>query len=287
VSAFRRYLPLTKPVVVLLLLCTTIMTMLFAAGEFPPWPVILATIVGGALAAGGANAINCYFDRDIDPVMSRTRRRATADGSVLPSHALAFGIVLCVLSVLILALFVNPLTAALALAGIVFYVVVYTLFLKRSTIHNIVIGGAAGSIPPLVGWAAATGRIDLAAWYLFAIIFFWTPPHFWALALMTKRDYAAAGVPMLPVVRGDEETRRQILLYAILMLPVTMLLFGGRTMGWIYLAVAVLTGLLFVWYAVRLYRERTAKRARSLFVYSNNYLALLFVAMLADRLLLA
>ncbi|GIW05708.1 MAG: hypothetical protein KatS3mg060_0513 [Dehalococcoidia bacterium] len=282
----RRYLPLTKPVVVLLLLCTTVMTMLFAAGEFPPWPVIVATIVGGAFAAGGANAINCYFDRDIDPVMARTRRRPTASGAVPPHRALWFGVALVALAVLMLGLFVNWLTALLALSGALFYVLVYTLLLKRSTIHNIVIGGAAGSIPPLVGWAAATGRLDLPAWYLFAIIFFWTPPHFWALALMAKRDYAAAGVPMLPVVRGDDETRRQILLYAILMLPVTMLLFGGGAMGWIYLAVAVLATLLFIWYAVLLYRDKTARRARSLFTYSNNYLALLFVAMLADRLLL-
>lgn len=285
-NAVRRYLPLTKPIVVLLLLCTTMMTMLFAAGEFPPWTVILATFVGGAMAAGGANAINCYFDRDIDPVMARTRRRATAAGTVPAQNALLLGLTLIALSFVILGLFVNWLTALLALSGAAFYVLIYTLFLKRSTIHNIVIGGAAGSIPPLVGWAAATGRVDLPAWYLFAIIFFWTPPHFWALALMTKRDYAAAGVPMLPVVRGDDETRRQILLYAILMLPVTMLLFGGGAMGWVYLVVAVLSTLWFVWYAILLFRDKTARRARSLFTYSNNYLALLFIAMLADRLLL-
>jgi protoheme IX farnesyltransferase len=282
----RRYLPLTKPIVVLLLLCTTIMTMLFAAGEVPQWPVIVATIVGGALAAGGANAINCFFDRDIDAVMARTRRRPTASGAVAPERALWFGITLVALAVLILGMAVNWLTALLALSGALFYVVVYTLFLKRATIHNIVIGGAAGSVPPLVGWAAATGRVDLPAWYLFAIIFFWTPPHFWALALMAKRDYAAAGVPMLPVVRGDDETRRQILLYAILMLPVTMLLFGGGAMGWIYLAAAVLLTLVFIGYAVLLYRDKTARRARSLFTYSNNYLALLFAAMVADRLIL-
>jgi protoheme IX farnesyltransferase len=281
-----RYLPLTKPIVVLLLLCTTIMTMLFAAGAFPSWPVILATIVGGALAAGGANAINCFFDRDIDLVMARTKRRPTATGSVPPQRALLFGVALVTLAVLILAVFVNGLTALLALSGALFYVVVYTLLLKRSTVHNIVIGGAAGAIPPLVGWAAATGRIDLPAWYLFAIIFFWTPPHFWALALIAKRDYAAAGVPMLPVVRGDDETRWQILLYSILLLPVTMLLFGGGAMSWLYLAVAVLATLVFIWYALLLYRDKTARRARSLFTYSNSYLALLFVAMLADRLIL-
>ena len=282
----RRYFLLTKPVVVLLLLCTTVLTMLFAAGEVPPWPVVLATIIGGGLAAGGANVLNCYFDRDIDAVMARTRRRASANGSLPPRRVLAFGLTLLVLATVILAGFVNGLAALLALAGAAFYLLVYTLLLKRTTVQNIVIGGAAGSVPPLVGWAAATGRLDLPAWYLFAIIFFWTPPHFWALALLTKRDYAAAGVPMLPVVHGEEETRRQILLYAILMLPVTLLLFGGGMMGWLYLLVAVLTTLVLIWYAWRLYRERSPRWARGLFSYSNAYLALLFGAMLADRLLL-
>lgn len=281
----RRYLPLTKPVVVLLLLCTTVMTMLFAAGELPSWPTILATIIGGAFAAGGANAVNCFFDRDIDSLMARTRRRPTASGVVAPNRALGFGLALIALAVLLLGVAVNWLTALLGLSGALLYIVVYTLLLKRATIHNIVIGGAAGAIPPLVGWAAATGRVDLPAWYLFAIIFFWTPPHFWALALMTKRDYAAAGVPMLPVVRGDDETRRQIVLYAILLLPVTMLLFGGGTMGWLYLTAAVLLTVVFIWYAVMLYREKTTRRARTLFTYSNNYLALLFAAMAVDRLL--
>ncbi|MCS6800905.1 MAG: heme o synthase [Chloroflexota bacterium] len=281
----RRYLPLTKPVVVLLLLCTTVMTMLFAAGELPSWPTILATIIGGAFAAGGANAVNCFFDRDIDSLMARTRRRPTASGVVAPNRALGFGLALIALAVLLLGVAVNWLTALLGLSGALLYIVVYTLLLKRATIHNIVIGGAAGAIPPLVGWAAATGRVDLPAWYLFAIIFFWTPPHFWALALMTKRDYAAAGVPMLPVVRGDDETRRQIVLYAILLLPVTMLLFGGGTMGWLYLTAAVLLTVVFIWYAVMLYREKTTRRARALFTYSNNYLALLFAAMAVDRLL--
>ncbi len=283
----RNYFLLTKPIIVLLLLATTITTMLFAAGGPPPLTIVLATIVGGALAAGGANAINCSFDHDIDPLMARTRRRPTVSGAVQPSRAAIFGIALGVISFVLLAVFVNLLSAILAVAGLLFYVLFYTMYLKRATIHNIVIGGAAGSIPPLVGWAAATGRLDLTAWYLFAIVFFWTPPHFWALALLTKKEYAAAGVPMLPVIRGDNETRRQILLYSVLMLPVTMLLYGGQSMGLVYLACAVVLGLLFVWYAYRLYVEHTARRARALFVFSNNYLALLFVAMVVDRLFFA
>ncbi|MCS7003224.1 MAG: heme o synthase, partial [Dehalococcoidia bacterium] len=272
-------------IVVLLLLTTTVATMFFAAEAPLSAVVIVATIVGGALAAGGANAINCYLDRDIDPLMARTRRRPVVTGQVPPRHALFFGVGCGVASFALLAVLVNLLTAVMALIGLLSYVFLYTLVLKRATIHNIVIGGVAGAIPPLVGWTAATGRLDFAAWYLFAIIFFWTPPHFWALALMTKSDYAAANIPMLPVVRGEEETRRQILLYAILMLPVTVLPYGGGIVGELYLIAGVALGLVFVWRAVTLYRQRTARSARALFSFSNTHLALLFVALVADRLI--
>lgn len=277
------YLNLTKPRIIVLLLITTLAGMIIAQRGLPPWGLILATMVGGAFAAGGANAINCYIDRDIDLLMHRTQKRALPRGRVAPRQALLFGLVLGGLSFILLAIFANLLTAVLALSGLLFYVLIYTGILKRSTPQNIVIGGAAGAMPPMVGWAAVTGRVDLPALYLFAVIFFWTPTHFWALSLLTSQDYARANVPMLPLVMGEGETRRQILLYSILLVAVTTLLVCGRAMGLFYLAAALILGAGLIYYAIRLLRDGTRQRARQLFVYSNLYLALLFLAMALDR----
>lgn len=277
------YLNLTKPRIIVLLLITTLGGMVIAQRGLPPWGLVLATMIGGACAAGGANAINCYIDRDIDQLMHRTQKRALPRGQVAPGHALVFGLALGVLSFIILTIFANLVSAVLALAGLLFYVLVYTGILKRSTPQNIVIGGAAGAMPPMVGWAAVTGRVDLPALYLFAVIFFWTPTHFWALSLLTSQDYARANVPMLPLVLGEGETRRQILLYSILLVAVTLLLVCGRAMGLFYLAAALILGAGLIYYSIRLLRDGTRLRARQLFVYSNAYLALLFFAMALDR----
>jgi protoheme IX farnesyltransferase len=241
-------------------------------------------MLGGAMSAGAANAINCYLDRDIDGLMERTReRRAIPSGRLSPAHALRFGVVLAVLSVLELALLVNPLAAALSLAALLFYVFVYTGWLKRSTPSNIVIGGAAGAFPPLVGWAAVTGQVGLLAVYLFAIVFFWTPPHFWALALLLKREYGQAGVPMMPLVRGDDETRHQILLYTILLVTLTLVIVPLGLLGALYLVAALVLGGLFLYYALSLLREGSPAAATRLFKYSMVYLALLFTAVVVDR----
>jgi protoheme IX farnesyltransferase len=279
----KAYVNLTKPRIIVLLLITTFGGMVVAARTIPPLDLIIATLVGGAFAAGGANAINCYIDRDIDQLMHRTRSRSLPAGRVAPRNALLYGLILGVLSFAILAIFANLLTAVLAQAGLLFYVLVYTGYLKRSTPQNIVIGGAAGAMPPLVGWVAVTGQIDLFALYLFAIIFFWTPPHFWALSLLTSQDYARANVPMLPLVFGEGETRRQIFLYSLLLVAVTMVVYSGRAVGWIYLLAALTLGGGLLFYALRLLRNGTPRHARQLFTYTNAYLALLFLAMAADR----
>jgi protoheme IX farnesyltransferase len=257
--------------------------MAMAQRGMPAWTLLVATLAGGALAAGSANAINCYWDRDIDRIMSRTKNRALPAGRVPPTHALIFGVALGALAFAVLALWVNLLSAALALAAILFYVLVYTAWLKRTSMQNIVIGGAAGAVPVLVGWAAVTDRIDLAAIWLFLIVFLWTPPHFWALALLLKKDYARANVPMLPVVVGEHETKRQILLYSLLLLAATLVLFSMQAMGYFYLAAALALGGGLLFLAVRLLREQTLRYARTLFWYSNLYLALLFAAMVIDR----
>jgi protoheme IX farnesyltransferase len=235
--------------------------------------------------AGGANAIHMWFDRDIDVVMSRTKARPVAMGRLAPAAALAFGLGLGALSFAIFWKFVNPLSAWLALAGLLFYVFVYTLWLKRSTPQNIVIGGAAGAFPPLVGWAAVTGQIDLAALYLFAIIFYWTPPHFWALALIKKDDYARAGVPMMPVVQGPRRTKVQMLAYTIMLVPLTILPWLSGTQGALYAITAVLLGARLLWYCLQLLKqsETTTPLAWKMYKYSLAYLALLFVAMGVDR----
>jgi protoheme IX farnesyltransferase len=280
------YVALTKPGIMTLLLTTTLGAMLIAARGFPPFWLVAVTMLGGALAAGGANALNCFIDRDIDAQMARTRNRAVAAGRVSPDAALAFGMTLTVASVLILGVMVNWTAAALALAGNLFYVFVYTKWLKRATPYNIVIGGAAGAAPPLVGWAAVTGDLTPLAWGLFAIIFAWTPPHFWALALLKQGDYTRASVPMLPVVSGEAETRRQIVIYtvglALLCLALTPL-----GLGPIYLGSALVLNGIFLWFAIRLYVQPSKRVARQMFFFSLWYLALLFAAAVIDRIVIS
>jgi heme o synthase len=276
------YLLLTKPRIIELLLVTTVPTMFIAARGVPsPW-LVAATLAGGALSAASANVINCYLDRDIDALMRRTARRPLPAHRVDPADALRFGLVLGVAGFVWLWATVNLLSAALATAAILFYVFVYTIGLKRRSTQNIVIGGAAGAVPVLVGWSAVTGRVDLPALVLFAIIFYWTPPHFWALSLRYADDYAAAGVPMLPVVRGARETSTQILYYTVLLVAVTLLLYPAGRMGTVYLAAAVALGGAFIWRALELRRDLTGTRAIRLFSFSNQYLALLFGAMALD-----
>jgi heme o synthase len=285
-DTLRAYVALTKPRIIELLLVTTVPTMVLAQRGIPsPW-LMAAVVLGGALAAGGANAINQYIDRDIDDLMRRTRHRPLPQHAVSPRSALAFGVILSVASFAWLTLTVNLLSALLAASAIGFYVFVYTLWLKRSTPQNIVIGGAAGCVPVLVAWAAVTGTVGVPALVLFAIVFYWTPPHFWALALRFQGDYAAAKVPMMPVVRGEAETARQIVLYSLLLVAVSLLLFPAAEMGLIYLGAAVLLGAAFVWYAVRVLRNASDGRAAiGLFRYSISYLTLLFVAVAVDSLL--
>ena len=278
------YVALTKPRIIELLLITTVPAMVLAAKGFPPLTLIAWTLIGGSLAAGSANAINCYIDRDIDVVMTRTRRRPLPAHQVEPVNAVVFGIVLGVISFAILGYFVNLLSAFLALLAIAFYVVVYTLMLKRTTPQNIVIGGAAGALPPVIGWAAVTGRVEIPALLLFAVVFYWTPPHFWALALRISRDYASARIPMLPVVSGVAETGRQILLYTILLVAVSLILWAVARMGAIYLGAAVVLGAVFLWQAIRLWREGTGAGAIRLYKYSITYLTLLFLAIAVDAL---
>jgi protoheme IX farnesyltransferase len=274
------YLELTKPKVQSLLLLTTIATM-YVAGD-PSVLLVALTCLGGYLSAGGAGAVNHWFDRDIDARMARTATRPIPAGRIAPRAALTFGCVLAALSFLELSLTVNVLAASLSLAGFLGYVLVYTVWLKRRTPQNIVIGGAAGAVPPLVGWAAVTGSVSGTAVLLFFIVFFWTPPHFWALSLLMKDEYAKVGVPMLPVVRGETETRRQILLYAVLLYAVTQLPFCAGGFGGIYLAASLVLGLGFIAGAVRLYRRADRRSALQLYLFSLVYLALLFCAMVLD-----
>jgi protoheme IX farnesyltransferase len=285
-AAVSDYVALTKPRIIVLLLVTTATTMVVAGGRAAFAPALLAyTLLGGALAAGAANAINCYWDRDVDAVMRRTRGRPLPAGRVAPSQALSFGLVLSVVGVAVLGLGVNWLSAGLALSGILFYVFVYTMWLKRSTPQNIVIGGAAGAIPPLVGWAAMTNQVGVPALVLFAIIFLWTPPHFWALSLYRLEDYRAAGIPMLPVAKGEDETIRQIVLYTIALIAASLLMAGLGVLGWVYLAAAIVLAVPFVLLVVRLARGRQPRAAWVLFEYSILYLGLLFAAMALDRLI--
>jgi protoheme IX farnesyltransferase len=282
-AVLRDYLTLTKPKVQSLLLFTTVTTM-YAAGNPSPG-LILLTCLGGALSAGGAGAINHALDRDIDRTMARTADRPVAAGRISPSTAILFGGLLGTASFLLLALTVNPLAATLSLSGFVGYTVVYTQWLKRRTWQNIVWGGAAGAVPPLVAWAAVTGGLSGMAFYLFAIVFFWTPPHFWALSLLMKDEYAKAGIPMLPVVRGEAETRRQIMLYTVLLYAVTQLPFCAGGLGVAYLVPSMTLGAVFIYFSYRLLRAADRRWALRTYLFSLAYLALLFVSMPLDGLL--
>ena len=282
---WRDYVALTKPRIMTLLLLTAAAGMFAGARGVPDLGKLAALLVGGALASGGASALNHLIDRDIDALMGgRTAKRPVVSGRVPPPRALEFGLVLSALSFVLLASVVNVLTALLAAVGNLGYVLVYTRWLKRSTPQNIVIGGAAGAVPPLVGWAAARGDLTLPALFLFLIVFFWTPPHFWALALLIKREYAAAGIPMLPVVRGDRATARQIVLYTLVLGGVTALPFAWHSAGPVYLAAALALDACLIGLALRLHRQVTPARAARLFHFSLLYLALLFVALAIDPL---
>jgi len=281
-TVVRDYLTLTKPKVQSLLLLTTVTTM-YVAGD-PSLGLVALTCLGGALAAGGAGAVNHALDRDIDQTMARTAERPVAAGRIAPATAIAFGALLALASFMLLSVAVNPLAASLSLSGFLGYVFVYTLWLKRRTPQNIVIGGAAGAVPPLVAWAAVTGGLDGTAFYLFAIVFFWTPPHFWALSLLMKDEYARAGIPMLPVVRGETETRRQILLYTVLLYAVTQLPFCAGAFGIEYLLASMTLGGAFIYCAIRLQRSADRRWALRTYLFSLAYLALLFIAMPLDGL---
>ena len=286
-SAVRKtivdYYGLTKPGVMSLLLFTTFTAMMMAAGGMPSWRLALLTLLGGALASASSASINMYVDRDIDAQMKRTKLRPIPSGRVSPRAALAFGVVLGVLAFGELALGVNLLAAVLSAAGILYYVFIYTLWLKRTTPQNIVIGGAAGSIPPLVGWAAVTDHVGLTALLLFAIIFVWTPPHFWALALLKTEEYKRVGIPMLPAVHGEAATKRQILIYSVVLAALTLVLVPLHLMGVVYLASAILLDVAFFAFAVWVARAGTPKSEGLMYRFSMLYLALLFVAMAVDR----
>lgn len=284
-SRARAYLMLTKPRIVELLLVTTIPTMILAAGGIPSIWLMIATVIGGSLAAGGANAFNCWYDRDIDAKMQRTRNRPIPSGEITAAAGLRFAIGLEVAAVLWLGLTVNVLSAVLALSAALFYAFVYTIGLKRSTAQNIVIGGAAGAVPVLIGWAAVDNAVPLPAWLLFLLIFYWTPPHFWALSIKYRDDYAAADVPMLPVVAGIEVTARQILRYALLMVVISLLFGAVAQMGLVYLVTTLVLGGVFLFFAADLRRKPTVARAMRLFHYSISYLFLLFVAVAVDTLI--
>jgi protoheme IX farnesyltransferase len=289
ISKWRRsalaYFHLTKPRVIELLLVTTVPAMILAAGELPSLWLILCVLVGGALSAGGANTINCWIERDRDHLMRRTAHRPLPQGDVDPNAALVFGLVLEALAFGLLWATVNLLSATLAVSAMLFYVFVYTIWLKPRSAQNIVIGGAAGAVPTLVGWSAVTGSLAAPAWVLFAIVFFWTPPHFWALSLRYFDDYKNAGFPMLPVVKGVKAAVRQIVVYSFVVVACSFLLpVTTSDVGVIYLASAAVLGVLFVAQAIRLARDATPQRAIKLFTYSNTYLALLFAAVAVDVL---
>ena len=288
----QAYIELIKPRIVILLVFTCVTSMIVALDALPPADVLALTVLGGLLSAGGASALNQYFDRDLDARMARTSRRPIPSGRIPARRALNFGLALVASSVLILGLFVNWLAAMLALAGAIYYLLIYTLVLKRNTVVNILIGGGAGAMPVLVGWAAASGGLDLEAFILFAIVFYWTPPHSWALAILVNKDYAAADIPMMPVARGERVTRYQILFYSIQLFiisltPALLLLLPGAPpmLGSFYLAAATFLGLLLIWLGAKLIRRADKAMARVLYKYSSLYLALLFLAMIFDRLL--
>jgi len=282
-SSARAYIALTKPRIIELLLITTLPAMVLAAKGWPGWGLVLATLLGGYLAAGGAETINCYVDRDVDKLMARTSKRPLVTGAVTPKRALLFGIALGTGAFVEMTLLVNLLAAALSMAALGFYVFVYTLWLKRRTPQNIVIGGAAGAMPPLIGWAAVTNHLAWPAAIMFAVVFVWTPPHFWALALRFRDDYERAHIPMLPVVRGERETLRQILIYSAVMVALSFLLLATGVVGAVYGVTAGLLGAGFLGFAWRLTRRPGPGTAMSLFKFSILYLSVLFIAMAADQ----
>ena len=284
-SRVSAYVALTKPRIIELLLVTTVPTMVVAARGLPSGWLVLATLAGGTLAAAGANAVNMYIDRDIDRIMKRTRHRPLVTGEIEPVNALVFAIALEVAAFVVLWTFVRPISALLALSATLFYVFVYTLWLKRTSTHNIVIGGAAGAVPVLVGWSAVTGSLGMGPLVLFALIFLWTPPHFWALAIKYREDYAAADVPMLPAVASMDDTCRQIELYTVAVVATSFVLAPAAGLGELYLAAAGLLGAVFHLRAVQLRRDPTPKRAMRLFAWSISYVTLLFSAMALDQLL--
>jgi len=280
------FIQLTKPRIILLLVFTTVTAMIIAADGVPDVGILLVTILGGAFSAGGSSAVNQFYDRDMDARMKRTAKRPIPSGRVSPLTALAFGISLILLAVILLGTLVNWLAASLALAGAIYYVFIYTMLLKRNTVVNIIIGGGAGAIPVLVGWAAVTGELSLEAWLLFGIIFYWTPPHSWALALLVNADYTRAGVPMMPAARGEEAARRQILLYSVLLVALTLLPTPIGMLGKFYLVAAVLLGGGLLVLSVQLLRHKTEQATRRMWKYSTTYLALLFLVMMMDSIML-
>ncbi|MBT3863466.1 MAG: protoheme IX farnesyltransferase [Chloroflexi bacterium] len=277
------YIALTKPRVMSLLLVSAIAGAFLGAGSTPTFEVIIAVLIGGALASGGAASLNMAYEGELDQRMGRTKNRPVAEGRISVLTAVIFGVVLNIISFVLLALMTNVLAASLAIAGTILYFGLYTVILKRTTTQNIVLGGAAGAVPPLVGYAAATGSIDLAAWYMFIIVFFWTPPHFWALAIMIKDDYAKAEIPMLPVIRGVEYTTVQIMLYSVILSGLTIV-FGvlSPILSWIYMIGASALCLAFLWYALKLIKAPDRPAAISLYKYSLLFLALFFVLIMVD-----
>jgi protoheme IX farnesyltransferase len=281
----KDFFALSKPLIVALLLLTTYAGLVAGTKAWPAASVTFWTLLGGTLAAGGSSALNQYIDRELDKNMQRTAKRPLADGRLTAAEGLSYGLALCLASYYVMAGFVNLLAALLSLAGIFYYVIFYSVLLKKATVQNIVIGGGAGAIPPMVGWAAATGHLGLAAWILFAIVFMWTPPHFWALAIVRMKDYERAGVPMLPVVRGEEETRRQILIYTIELIGVTLLLPIFHLAGTVYLVSSLVLGGLLLYAAWRLWQEGGNKVAWRMYRWSSMYLAFIFLAIMIDAVM--
>lgn len=281
-SRLRDFMILAKPRIALLLVFTTVTAMIIAADGAPALDILLATIVAGGFASGGSSAVNQFYDRDMDAKMARTAKRPIPAGRVSPITALLYGITLISLSVFILGTFVNWLAASLALAGAAYYIFIYTVLLKRNTVVNIIIGGAAGAIPVLVGWAAVAGQLSAEAWLLFAIIFYWTPPHSWALALLVNADYSRAKVPMMPAARGEDPARRQILLYSILLIALTLLPLPMGMLGMFYFIAAVVMGAGFIWRSIELIQQKSNIAAKRMYKYSTAYLAMLFLVMMVD-----
>ena len=281
----KDFFALSKPLIVGLLLITTYGGLVIGMKAWPPFSLTVWTLIGGALAAGGSSALNQYIDRELDKNMQRTAKRPLADGRLTDAEGLSFGIGLSLVSYYLLACFVNGLAALLSLAGIIYYVILYSLWLKKATVQNIVIGGGAGAIPPMVGYAAATGTLDWTAWILFAIIFMWTPPHFWALAIVRMKDYERAGVPMMPVVRGEEETRRQILIYTVELVAVTLLLPILNLAGNVYLVASLVLGGALLYAAWAVWKQGGNKVAWRMYKWSSSYLVFIFIAIMLDAVL--